>query len=28
VGQAINYLALADSDIEQASHDQDRPQNA
>ena len=28
VGQAINYLALADGDIEQSRHDQDRPQNA
>ena len=28
VGQAINYLALADDAIEQPRHDQTRPQNA
>jgi hypothetical protein len=27
VGQTINYLALADGDIEQSRHDQDRQQN-
>ena len=28
VGQAINYLALADDHIEQPRHDQTRPENA